>query len=292
MNQLGRTQATAKLAYIRIKKVFQPQLIHWLRDPGQIASTNAENYVLRELQDMSQAIDLTQEQLLWNALRGTSTITYLDGSSSVVNYQFPATSTPTITGWATATPQKIVDDLFTIKRNIQTYGRVMAKDAYCSSTLIQLIFDAFAAKGAAVVNAGAPAGGYTANPGGVAAMGGLLSDRMKDAYYTQSVLPGFAGLNWHPVEEVYTNASGNLTRFVGDGSASNQELFVGNYDENRPWEVKLGKSADDDAPEGMYGKFTKTWKAHDPSSRQVLMELHHLPVVYRPEQFAYVANVT
>lgn len=290
MNQLGRSEGNAKLAYMRIKKTFQGQLIHWLRDPGQLAQTNAEALVLRELQDMSQAIDLTQEQLLWNALRGTSTITYPDGSSAVVNYQFPSSHligdlhTTPANAWAVASPQAIIDDLFTWKRLVETHGRVLATDAYCGSTVIQQVFDSFAANSGVTVTSGA----YP--------MGGLLTDRMKDAYYTQSVLPNFCGLNWHPVDEVYTNATGNLQRFVGSQSATitngvGAELFLGNFTDGKPWEIKLGKSADDEAPEGTYGKFTKTWKQHDPSSRVVLMELHALPVVYRPEQFVYVSNV-
>jgi hypothetical protein len=293
MNQLGRSEGNAKLAYMRIKKTFQGQLIHWLRDPGQLAQTNAEALVLRELQDMSQAIDLTQEQLLWNALRGTSTITYPDGSSAVVNYQFPSShligniSGTAATSFATATPQGIIDQLFTWKRLVETHGRVPAKTAYTASTTIQQIFDSFASNAGSVVigSASATSTAY--------AQGGLLTDRMKDAYYTSSVLPGFCGLDWKPVDEVYTNASGNLARFVGDGGTGTvgAELFLGNFDDGKPWEVKLGKSADDEAPEGTYGKFTKTWKQHDPSSRVVLMELHALPVVYRPEQFVYVSNV-
>lgn len=287
VDQLGRTQESAQLAYIRLKKVFQPQLMHWLREPGQIATTNAEAMVLRELQDLSQRIDLVQEQLLWNALRGTSTITYPDGSSATVNYGFPSSHivTPSV-DWQNATPENIINDLVTWKRLVQTHGRVKPTTAYCSILTIQAIFNSFAANGTAVVTVGTPT-----NTQAVAPMGGMLSDRMKDEYYTNGILPGFAGLDWIPVEEVYTNSSGYLTRFVGDGTSSNAEVFLGNFTEQRPFEVKLGKSADDSAPEGMYGKFTKTWKQEDPSARIVLMELHFLPVVYRPEQFIYCANV-
>lgn len=288
MNQLGRSEGNAKLAYMRIKKTFQGQLIHWLRDPGQLAQTNAEALVLRELQDMSQAIDLTQEQLLWNALRGSSTITYPDGSSAVVNYQFPSSHRITSalsTAWNVATPKQIIDNVFGWKRLVETHGRVPATDAYCASTTIQGIFDSFASNaGSVVVGSSATSTAY--------AQGGLLTDRMKDAYYTSTALPDFMGLTWHAVDEVYTNSStGALTRFVGDGNGVGAELFLGNYTDGKPWEVKLGKSADDEAPEGTYGKFTKTWKQHDPSSRVVLMELHALPVVYRPEQFLYVSDV-
>lgn len=309
MNQLGRSEGNAKLAYMRIKKTFQGQLIHWLRDPGQLAQTNAEALVLRELQDMSQAIDLTQEQLLWNALRGTSTITYPDGSSAVVNYQFPSSHLPAaLTGaaaWANANPKQIIDNVFGWKRLVETHGRVPATDAYCASTTIQGIFDSFANNAGTVlsmatgtpgtvtsVNAGSASNSNPSASGvGAYASGGLLTDRMKDAYYTSATLPNFMGLTWHAVDEVYTNASGNLTRFVGDGNGVGAELFLGNYTDGKPWEVKLGKSADDEAPEGTYGKFTKTWKQHDPSSRVVLMDLHALPVVYRPEQFLYVSDV-
>lgn len=285
MNQLGRSQESAVLAYTRIKKTFQPQLIHWLREPGQIAATNAEAMVMREIQDMSQSIDLMQEQLLWNALRGTSTINYKDGASATVNYQFPSSHLVSSgTAWTSATPTQIINDLVTWKRLIQTHGRVKPKTAYCSTLTIQKIFNSFAANATATVNVG---GGQTSS----APMGTMLSDRMKDEYYTNSILPGFAGLDWVPVEEVYTNSSGNLTRFVGDGTNSNAEVFIGNYTDNRPWEVRLGKTADDSAPEGMYGKFTKTWKQEDPSARLVLMELHHLPIIERPEQFIYAANV-
>lgn len=287
VDQLGRTQESAQLAYIRLKKVFQPQLMHWLREPGQIAATNAEAMVLRELQDLSQRIDLVQEQLLWNALRGTSTITYPDGSSATVNYGFPSSHivTPAV-NWQNATPENIINDLVAWKRLVQTHGRVKPTTAYCSILTIQDIFNSFAANGTAVVTVGTPT-----NTQAVAPMGGMLSDRMKDQYYTNGILPGFAGLDWIPVEEVYTNSTGYLTRFVGDGTSNNAEVFLGNFTEQRPFEVKLGKSADDSAPEGMYGKFTKTWKQEDPSARIVLMELHFLPVVYRPEQFIYCANV-
>jgi hypothetical protein len=301
MNQLGRSEASANLAYIRIKKTFQGQLIHWLREPGQIAKTNAEAMVLRELQDMSQAIDLTQEQLLWNALRGSSTITYPDGAAVTVNYQFPNSHlVSSAVPWSTATPKNIVDDVFAWKRLIATHGRVPATDAYCATTTIQKIIDSFAANSGTVIglNSGAvqyetPAANTAGSVTSPAAypMGGLLSDRMKDAFFENGVLPKFMGLNWHGIDEVYTNASGNLTRFVGDGSSSNSEVFLGNYTDQRPFEMKLGKSADDEAPEGTYGKFTKTWKQHDPSSRIVLMEMHCLPIVTRPEQFVYASNV-
>jgi len=282
LDRLGHSQESAKLAYVRVKKVFSPTSLHWLREPGQIAATNAEFYVTRELQDMSQAIDLLQEQALWGALRGSLTYLLPDGAATTVDYKFPAShlvSSGTV--WTTATPVQLVNDIVAWKRLVTTHGRVKPTTAYCSTLTVQKIFNSFAGN----------AGASILTTGGAFPMGTMLSDRMKDAYYNNAMIPGFCGLDWYEVEEVYTDSNGLLQRFVGDGSSSNAEVFIGNYSDNRPVETKYGKSADDDAPEGLYGKFTKTWKEHDPSQRQVLMELSFLPVVTRPEQFIYCANV-
>ncbi len=67
---------------------------------------------------------------------------------------------------------------------------------------------------------------------------------------------------------------------------------MGNYTDQRPIEMMIGPTADDEAPDNFTGKFTKTWKDKDPSARQVLLELHFLPVITRPEQFIYCDNVT
>lgn len=301
-NQLGQSSGYAKLAYSRIKKGFQGQLLKWLREPGTINQTNAERKVMRELQAMSDSIDLQQEYLLWNALRGTSTITYQDGSSASINYQFPSTHFPTTAvAWSNAVPQNIVDDVFTWKRLVETHGRVPATDAYCSSVTIQKIIDVWANHSVATVslNSGGASSSIQTNanpasPGSLAAAsaGGLLSDRMKDSYYEGTGLPGFMSLNWHGVDEVYTNQAGNLTRFVGDGSNSTGfEVFLGNYKALDPVTMVYGKSPDLEAGDDQYGKFTKSWFKKDPSTRFILMDLHYLPVVERPEQMIYVANV-
>jgi hypothetical protein len=49
-----------------------------------------------------------------------------------------------------------------------------------------------------------------------------------------------------------------------------------------------GPAADDDAPDGFVGRFTKTWKEPDPSQRQVLMESNAMPVLYQPDHVLIV----
>ncbi len=269
--RLGRSQASAAFVYVREKKVFEPTTLHWLRSPGQIAATNAERAVLREVRDLNQRLDNFQEWCVWQALTGTLTLDYPD-VQAVVNYQLPSSHKPNPgVGWNTATPQQIVSDIRAWKRLVRRDGRVEAREAFVTELTLAYVFDSFATKGVATTFMG----------------GTLLSDRMKDQYYREGMLPGFMGLDWNTVEAVYDDDAGTATLFLPDNA-----LFMGNYTDQRPIEMMVGPTADDEAPDGFTGKFTKTWKDKDPSARQVLLELNFLPVITRPEQMIYVDDVT
>lgn len=264
--RLGRSQASAAFVYLREKKVFEPTTLHWLRTPGELAARNAEQAVLREVNDLNQRFDNFAEFLCWGALKGNLIFDFPDVQASV-DYQFPASHKPTPTvGWDTATPQQIVSDIRAWKRLIRRDGRVDAKEAFLTELTMAYIFDSFAANGLT-----APL---------------LLSDRMKDQYYTSGTLPGFMGINWQTIETVYDDDAGNSTLFVDDN-----QLYFGNYTDNRPIEMMIGPTADDEAPDNYTGKYSKTWKDKDPSARQYLLEWSLLPVITRPEQMIYVARV-
>jgi hypothetical protein len=269
--QLGRSQESAAFIYLREKKVFSPTTLHWLRQVGEIATKNAEAYVMREVADLNQRFDNFAEILLWGAMMGNIALDYPDVQANV-DYKFPATHKPHVgTGWNTATPGQIVADVRAWKRLISRDGRVPATEAFATERTLAYIFDSFANAGVANTFLGAS----------------LLSDRMKDQYYTMGTLPGFMGLNWTTVESIYQDDSGNNELFVPDNA-----LFLGNYTDQRPIELMIGPTADDEAPDNFTGKFTKTWKDPDPSARQYLIEWNLLPIVTRPEQFIYVADVT
>lgn len=270
--RLGRSQEAASFVYLREKKVFEPTTLHWLRVPGELAARNAEAAVLREVRDLNQRFDNFAEYMIWAAMKGGIDFDYGDVKANV-DFKFPASHLPNpMTGWDTATPQSIVNDIRAWKRLIQRDGRVAANEAFCTEMTLAYIFDSFASTG---------------NAGGNFMAGTLLSDRMKDQYYSAGTLPGFMGLNWQTIESVYEDDLGNATMFVPDNA-----LFIGNYRDQRPIEVMVGPTADDEAPENFTGKFSKTWKDKDPSARQVLLEWNLLPVVTRPEQMLYVDDVT
>lgn len=270
--RLGISQESAAFVYLREKKVFEPTTLHWLRAPGSISNIqNAEQAVLREVKDLNLRIDNYVEWACWQALTGTLTIDTPDVQATV-DYKIPASHKPTVgTTWATATPAQIVDDIKAWKRLISRDARVPAKDVWLTEPTLDRIFNSFANNGSTTV----PFYG-----------GSLLSDRMKDQFYTTGTLPGFLGLNWHTVDSFYDTDNGTATLFLPDDA-----LILANLDEGRAMEIMEGPSADDEAPDGFTGKFTKTWKEKDPSARQFLIEYHFLPVITRPEQIVYVGTV-
>ena len=262
--RLGRSQESAAFVYLREKKVFEPTTIHWLREPGQMAARNAEAAVLREINDLNIRFDNFMEFCAWQAMQGQLIFDYEDVQANI-DYKFSPSHKPTAaTPWTSASASQIVADIRTWKRLISRDGQVPTREAFCTEKTLSLVFDAFARDGNAA---------------------GLMSDRMKDSYFASGTLPGFMGLNWTSTESVYEDPAGNETMFLGDG-----KIVFANLSDNRPIEYMLGPTADDEAPRNFTGRFAKTWKEKDPSSRQYLLEQHFLPVVYRPEQFV-IASV-
>lgn len=306
ISRLGRSQESASFIYLREKKVFEPTTLHWLREPGEIARVNAERAVLREINDLNQRFDNFAEWSIWQAMGGGVQYQYSDVSATV-DYKFPAShfvtpaapwlsnaslayfggttgagaptpglgSTWTLGQAGTnltygsaavsyASPFQIIEDLRSWKRIVQIHGRVPAKEAFGTTVTMAALMEAW-------IHAGA---GSTVNIPAT-----MISDRMKDEYFSSGVLSGFMGLTWTTVEQVYESDAGNLTFFVPDG-----QLYIGNYTDQRPMQLLVGPTADDEAPTGFTGKYAKTWKEKDPSARQYLLEWHLLPVVERPEQ--------
>jgi hypothetical protein len=302
VSRLGRSQESAGFIYLREKKVFEPTTLHWLRQPGELAATNAEQSVLREINDLNQRFDNFAEWSIWQAMGGGISYNFPDVQATV-DYKFPSSHFVTPAApWLTntqfhtaggglvgnlgqvgtnlqvgggsvtyATPMQIVEDIRSWKRIVQIHGRVPATEAFATSVTMAAMFEAW-------VQAGQ---GSTVNIPAT-----MLSDRMKDEYYSSGTLSGFMGLTWNTVEEVYENTSGNLQFFVPDGY-----LYMGNYSDQRPLELLIGPTADDEAPDGFTGKYAKTWKEKDPSARQYLLEWNLIPIITRPEQMIVAAGL-
>lgn len=267
VGRLGREQASASLLYVREKKVFEPTTLMWLRQVGTVNGLqNAEREVVRELQDLNSRIDAFVEYTLWKSLGGTLVLDFPDVQASI-DYKFPADHKVTAAvSWATATPVQIVENITAWKKLILNHGRVAANKAYATQNTLDRIIHSFVANG--------DVDGY------------LLSDRMRDQYFSSGTLPGFLGLDWSPVEHVYETDAGDEIGYMADDT-----LILGNFDANRPTELLEGPTADFSAPANFIGRYSKSWVEPDPSGRQVLIEYNFLPVITRPEQFV-IADLT
>lgn len=302
IGRLGRSQESASFIYLREKKTFEPTTLHWLRTPGELAARNAEKAVLREVNDLNQRFDQFAEWSIWQAMGGGIQYSYGDVQATV-DYKFPSShfvtpaapwvANPSLSytgnagpgvlsspqtnlvygsGSVTyASPFQIIEDVRSWKRIVQIHGRVPCKESFATSVTMAALMEAW-------VHAGA---GSTVNIPAT-----MISDRMKDEYYSSGMLSGFMGLTWNTVEQVYESDAGNLTFFVPDG-----QIFLGNYTDQRPMQLMIGPTADDEAPQNYTGKYSKTWKDKDPSARQFLLEWNLLPVVERPEQMLVATGV-
>jgi hypothetical protein len=263
--RLGVSQESASFVYLREKKVFEPTTLHWLRTPGQLAARNAEAAVLREVKDLNNRFDQFIEWMCWQALTGYLTFDYEDVRTTV-DYKLDVAHRPTIaTGVSNAaTTSATIRGWFAAwKRLMRRTGRVDIADAWLTQPTMDKIINKFAAD----------------------ATGMYLSDRMKDELFRTGTMSGFLGLNWHIVESTYSDAAGTLVQYVPDDA-----LALTNFS-NNALQIYEGPTADDEAPDGHTGKFTKTWKEKDPSARQILLEWHGLPVIERPDQFIWVSDI-
>jgi hypothetical protein len=283
VDRLGRGQKTAAFAHLREKKIFDPTTLRWIREPGKLAEVNAEAAVLREVQDLNNRFDNRVELDIWQALTGSLRIEDAElGHLGTVDYGFLPTHKPTVTeSWATATPDQIVQDIRAWKRLIDFDGGVRATEAWTSEEVLAMIFDSFASNGDSTKNFAAAA---------------LLSDRMKEQYFSTGALPGFMNVSWNVNKSVYDAAGTGYT--ANPASPADQTKFLnpnsivfGNFTDNRPIELYEGGVLDHDAPINFTGKFSKTFREQDPSELQFLLAYSYLPVIMRPEQFVAVNTV-
>lgn len=282
--QRGRASQSSSFMYIREKKVFEPSTLLWMRKLAENVSDlsvlqNVEQKVTEELEDLNRRADNLAEWSLWQALTGELVYTSAENGVIVdVDYMFPASHKATAgTSWGSATAQQIIEDVYAWKTLIRRNGQVEPRDAFATESTIRRIFKAFTTSGASPE---------------------LLTDRMREEYFRSATISGFMGLNWRVQESTYdsTDASYSSTalRYPSQDTPflAEDAIVLGNFTENRPIQLMVGPTADHDAPRNYTGKYVKTWVEPDPSARQALLEWNIMPIITRPEQFVYVADVT
>ncbi len=258
VKQLTVGQVSGSFFYVREKKVLSPTTLHWLRTPGTLATINATKRVADELRDLNLRTERFVEWCIWQMFTGTLTINKNNVVASV-NYLVAASHKPTAgTLWSDLVNSNVEGDL-------RTWKRLITRDALANPSLI-------------IAN-DLTLGYFSQNT--KLRNYNFLSDRMKEQIATTAQFGPLFGLNFVNYDLGYVDDVGVEQRFVADGKL----LMLAT--DNAPFALYEGPSADDDAPDGTTGKFSKTWKEQDPSARQMLIEYTFMPVMPRPEQIVF-----
>jgi len=255
VKQLGVAQMSARFLYVREKKALEPTTLYWLRAPGTLAEKNAEAAVLRETQDLANRIDRFMEYTVWQMFANSLTIAQPDVNVTIT-YGIAASHTPTAAVLWTDPGADVIGDVKAWKRLIARDGQTSARYAFANDVTMEYL---------------------TKNT----EIRSLMSERQSEQFLNTGTIPGLLGLTWVTYDIAYVDTAGNEQRFIPDGKV----IIVS--DQREPWQMASGPSADDEAPQGHTGRFTKTWQEKDPSARIMLMEDHFLPILLRVENVVY-----
>jgi len=255
VKQLGVGQKTSTFIYVREKKAFEPTTLRWLREPGELATKNAEAAVRREAADLNNRVDRLVESYCWEALTGVITINEVDVKATV-DFGVPALHKPTAgTDWDQAAAD-IIGNVKAWKKLIAEDSGATATDVYLSSTVMDMLY----------LNTKILA---------------LITDRHKNEYLSTGNISGFLGLNWHIFDGGYVNTSATFVPYI---SAKHIIMLAPG---GSPLYLLEGLSADESAPRNHTGKFAKTWKTEDPSGVFILEEYNFMPVIEKPDAIVY-----
>lgn len=246
-------------AYLRDKKTFSPSTLRLLRALGEgrtSSGRNAEARVLAELEDMRMQYFRAEEIAIWEMLQGTWTYLLVNNVTITATYGMAASHIVTVAnnwGGGSDTPEADIDS---IKQVVSRDCGFPITTAYMNNSTMntfQLLTE-------------------------VAAQ---LSDRQKDQFTREGVVPRYRGIDWVEYDGTYVDSTGTAVPYIPDdlivflATGGSRHLFL-----------KYGPSVDIDAPPGWTGPFTKSWTEPDPSGRQVLMEQQYMPIMTNPLKVA------
>jgi hypothetical protein len=254
----GIGQVAGSFIYMRDKKTFEPTTLHWLREPGELAKANAEAAVTREVNELDDAIMRFGEWAVWEMLiTGKLVVNRADAPRVDIDYKVPASHIVTaVAPWSTASTD-IMGDVRTWTTKVVEDSGFSVTDAAVNSTTFNYLL-----KNTDIKN--------------------LFNEQRKEEFLKTRSVKGLLGLDWLIYDLTYvddwtTPGTSTTKKFVPDEKV----VFLARApDAYGIWE---GPSADDEAPKGNTGKFSKSWKEKDPSSRLVLEEYSFVPTLPRPD---------
>lgn len=259
VDKMRKSHIQGGFAYIRDKKTFEPTTLRWLRRVGELAVArgNAERMVMEEMEDLRMQHYRGEEIAIWKMFQGEWQYSLTTGAVITVDYQIPDTHKPAaLTG--NARWGQTADDPI---GNIQSWKRVISRDSG-----FPLRYAYMSGKSMDRFNR-------------LPEVKAELSDRQKDNYTREGIVPRFFGIDWIEYDGGYVDDAGVFQPYLPD----NKIVMIAPGG-SRPWNMLYGPSADTKAPPGHTGPFAKTWDEEDPSGRQFLMENNYMPQLRKPRQ--------
>lgn len=259
----GRSYLSGSLMQFREKKLIDGFVERWTRDSATANELqNAQQFVARQLKHLHDRGAGLYEWACWKAVSGSIPV-YGPRQNTIVDMGFKASHKATAaTTWDKATLAQIREDVEGLKELISQEGNVEADTVYAPRDILSLLVSKFA---------DTPA---------------MLTDQMKQAYYTGDSIPGFMGLNWKVVRKTYDVHSPADYSTHKAYFAPRDTLFIGNYTDNSPIEILEGTTDDLNFDPNVTGWHARSWLENDPGQRVLLGESRFLPVVTRPDQMA------
>lgn len=243
-----RTRKTVQLPTLREKKMLKESTLRWMDAPGKKAPGRAMEAIAEELQDLDGIIERTHEYVRWRllctgaiTLIGEVTDTYTFGIGSSASAGVP---------WTTIATSDPLGNIVLWKETVRKACGVNPTEIILSTTAIKLIFESTKAQL-------------------------LLGETTKDEFARSGVVKTLADMQVIVQDGGYRDSANAYKYFLSDDGAEGNMCII-----KAPGAVGVtaeGPPVDSEAPDGMVGKFAKSFVLPDPSGRWILEAHTALP---------------
>lgn len=243
-----RTRKNVKLPVQREKKMLKESTIRWMDAPGKKAPQRAMEALAEELRDLDYIIERTHEYVRWRllctgaiTLFGEVTDTYTFGLGSSASAGVP---------WSTIATSDPIGNIILWKETVQQACGVKPTEIVLSTEAIKYLFESTKAQL-------------------------LLGETTKDEYARSGTVKTIADMQVIVQDGGYRDSNNAFKYFLSDDGAEGNMCII-----KAPGPVGVtaeGPPVDSEAPDGMIGKFAKSFTLPDPSGRWILETHTALP---------------
>lgn len=251
-----RTRKSVVLPTLREKKQLEEEVLRWLDAPGKLAPERASQAIARELKDLDGMFETTHEYARWQELT-TGAITLTGDITDTYTFGIGTTATASV-GWSTIATSDPLGDLVLWREACEQAAGVEMAEVILSTKAIKYIFASTKAQA-------------------------ILGEKVKDRFAATGQVAELAGMRVIKQDRGYRDSSGNFKYYLSDDGAEGN-MCVMKAEGQLGWTVE-GSPVDSKAPEGMSGKFAKSWVDEDPAGRWILECQTALPGITKYNNF-------